>query len=192
MPFRSSQRSVRATSTGLDPDVCLPRLGRERRAEGGGREILEIRGHPLFLNPRLVHRDRVSRPASVASMCPAGILRFCPPGLAVALILGILSPLAHPSFQPSLAPLFAPLSFPPSHPFALRRGLPISPSLFFLVPRYAHTLAVTSRGQHVGEFKHLPPSSFLNSLRPLTGQDFGQKKKARQGSKTQCSPRPIE
>lgn len=103
----------------------------------------------------------VYRVYRVAPMYPAGILRFCPPGLAVALILGVLSPLAHPSVQPSLALclllLSLSLSFPPAlPPFAAVFLFPPQPSSFFLVPRYAHTLAVTSHGQHVGEFKHLP------------------------------------
>lgn len=40
-------------------------------------------------------------------------------------------------------------------PFASIFLFPLSSLFFLLVPRYAHTLAVTSRRQHVGEFKHL-------------------------------------
>lgn len=104
-------------------------------------------------------------------MYPAGILRFCPPGLAVALILGILSPLAHPSLQPSLAPcLLLSLSLsPPFHPPTLRRGLPIyisTPSLLLLLgtslrPHADRDVTRPARGR----IQTSAPSSFLNSLR---------------------------
>lgn len=56
--------------------------------------------------------------------------------------------------SPILPTLSRPLATLP--PFAAVFLLPPRPSSSFLVPRYAHTLAVTSRGQHVGEFKHAP------------------------------------
>lgn len=130
------------------------------------------------LNPRSELYDRVSR---VRRQDPAGILRFCPPGLAVALILAIpprpsFSLSAHPSSTLSLAPS-------PSLSFTLTTVFlyfhPVHPSSSFLLPpaRDAHTLGVTSRGQHVGEFKHLPSSSFLDSLRPLFKSRLGGQKK---------------
>lgn len=93
------------------------------------------------LNPRSELYDRVSR---VRRQDPAGILRFCPPGLAVALILAIpprpsFSLSAHPSSTLSLAPS-------PSL-FHSHYGLPIfSPrtSLFFLL------VASRSRRPHAG------------------------------------------
>lgn len=150
---------------------------------GGGGEILRDKGASALFKST-IDTPRSCIASRVASMYPAGILRFCPPGLAVALILGILSPLAHPSLQPSLAPCLLLSLFPTLSPFlpsSLRRGLPIStPSLFFLLgtslrPHAGRDVTRPARGR----IQTSAPSSFLNSLRPLNGQGLVRKKARR-------------
>lgn len=119
-------------------------IGAGEESEGkSAREGTEVRteGYPrhTFVKSTIgTLRSRVRR------QDPAGILRFCPPGLAVALILAIpprpsFSLSAHPSSTLSLAPS-------PSL-FHSHYGLPIfSPrtSLFFLL------VASRSRRPHAG------------------------------------------
>lgn len=131
MPFWFSQRSFRGILTEFDQS-CVLRLERGlRMGWGGGRDK---KTSVLFKS--MISRLRLCIAFRVAPMYPAGILRFCPPGLAVALILGILSPLARPPFQPSLAPcLLLSLSLSPTlPPFAAVFLFPPRPSWYLATP----------------------------------------------------------
>lgn len=133
-------------------------------------------------------KSTISAPAPLCCIAPrsrlypAGILRFCPPGLAVALILDILSPLALPSplppspASPSLAlpALLSPL------------GLPISTSSLFLLlgapARYAHTLGGDVTLPTRGRIQTSAPSSFLGSLRPLSARAWPENRRRLKGA----------
>lgn len=75
--------------------------------------------------------------------------------------------------SPTIYPSLALPSLPPFLPAPFSRVSPPSSSTFPTITahhsslspiRYAHTARVTSRGQHVGEFKHLSLLLFLESL----------------------------
>lgn len=119
--------------------------------EDGG--IFSNKGYPLLLNSTDIPRSCIPRRAGVSRGNSQVLLsrsRRC---------IDPWHPLApRPPFQPSFALRFSlSLSFPSAlSPFATIFLFPLSSLFFLLVPRYAHTLVVTSRRQHVGEFKHLP------------------------------------
>lgn len=143
MPFWSSQRSFCGILTEFDW-TCFFRLE-------GGRSILRYKKISILFKstistPRscIVSRVDVSRRNSQVLSSRS---RRC---------IDPWHPLTPRSpTLPTLSCLLLSLSCPPIlPPFAA--VFSSRPSSSFLVPRYAHTLAVTSRGQHVGEFKHLP------------------------------------
>lgn len=179
----------RIISTGLDTRVSS--IAGEEEGRWGARGKARGRGRPRVIRATFVKsaigtrydrvsRVRVSPPVSCGnSQVLSSRSRRCidpwhpPSSLFLPFRLSFADPLSCSfiSFSLSLTVVF--LHFHPS-------------SSFLLPPaRDAHTPGMTSRGQHVGEFKHLPSSSFLDSLRPLSKSGLGGQKKNVASSKAQ-------
>lgn len=170
----------RIISTGLDTRVSS--IAGEEEGRWGARGKARGRGRPRVIRATFVKsaigtlRSRIARPCIAASI----LREFSDSVLPVSpLHWSLASSLVHPfslSAHPSPNPLSC--SFISFSLLLTVVFLHFHPSSSFLLPpaRDAHTPGMTSRGQHVGELKHLPSSSFLDSLRPLSKSGLGGQK----------------